>query len=159
MEKFRTAYRALVGRPEGSRPSGRPRRRWKENIAKNRVQLRAYVSAVMKFRVTNWLFISSWISRLVADIAMSLLKSPVKSWCIHCIRTYSKAAVCVWRSSSGDLRWRGCYPWKWMYLVSLLRSSPAFVAGPGDHRRGLPSKQIPGDQRRRFMSSSNSTLW
>ena len=74
---------------------------------------------------------------------------------------HNKAAVCVRRSSSGDLRWRGCYPCKWMYHVSLRRSSPAIIAGPGDHRRGLHSKQIPGDLRRRFMSSSNSrpTLW
>jgi hypothetical protein len=28
----RGAYRALVGKPEGRRPLGRPRRRWKDNI-------------------------------------------------------------------------------------------------------------------------------
>jgi hypothetical protein len=28
----RGAYRALVGKPEGSRPLGRPRRRWEDNI-------------------------------------------------------------------------------------------------------------------------------
>jgi hypothetical protein len=28
----RDAYRALVGKPEGRRPLGRPRRRWKDNI-------------------------------------------------------------------------------------------------------------------------------
>jgi hypothetical protein len=26
------AYRALVGKPEGTRPLGRPRRRWEDNI-------------------------------------------------------------------------------------------------------------------------------
>jgi hypothetical protein len=26
------AYRALVGKPEGRRPLGRPRRRWEDNI-------------------------------------------------------------------------------------------------------------------------------
>ena len=40
-----------------------------------------------------------------------------------------KAAVCIRRSSSGDQRWRGCYPCKWMYLVSPRRSSPAIIAG------------------------------
>jgi hypothetical protein len=25
-------YRVLVGKPEGKRPPGRPRRRWKDNI-------------------------------------------------------------------------------------------------------------------------------
>jgi hypothetical protein len=28
----RGAYRFLVGKPEGKRPLGRPRRRWKDNI-------------------------------------------------------------------------------------------------------------------------------
>jgi transcription termination factor 2 len=28
----RNAYRILVGKPEGKRPLGRPRRRWKNNI-------------------------------------------------------------------------------------------------------------------------------
>jgi hypothetical protein len=28
----RDAYRALVGKPEGRRPLGRPRRRWEDNI-------------------------------------------------------------------------------------------------------------------------------
>jgi hypothetical protein len=29
---MRNAYRILVGKPEGKRPLGRPRRRWKDNI-------------------------------------------------------------------------------------------------------------------------------
>jgi hypothetical protein len=32
MGERRGAYRALVGKPEGKRPLGRPRRRWKDNI-------------------------------------------------------------------------------------------------------------------------------
>jgi hypothetical protein len=32
MGEGRGAYRVLVGRPEGRRPLGRPRRRWEENI-------------------------------------------------------------------------------------------------------------------------------
>jgi hypothetical protein len=28
----RSAYRVLVGKPEGKRPLGRPRRRWEDNI-------------------------------------------------------------------------------------------------------------------------------
>jgi hypothetical protein len=32
MGKMRGAYRALVGKPEGRRPLGRPRRRWEDNI-------------------------------------------------------------------------------------------------------------------------------
>jgi hypothetical protein len=32
MGEERGAYRILVGRPEGRRPLGRPRRRWEDNI-------------------------------------------------------------------------------------------------------------------------------
>jgi hypothetical protein len=32
MGERRGAYRALMGKPEGRRPLGRPRRRWEDNI-------------------------------------------------------------------------------------------------------------------------------
>jgi hypothetical protein len=32
MGEKKGAYRILVGRPEGRRPLGRPRRRWEDNI-------------------------------------------------------------------------------------------------------------------------------
>jgi hypothetical protein len=32
MGETRNAYRILVGKPQGKRPLGRPRRRWVENI-------------------------------------------------------------------------------------------------------------------------------
>ena len=68
MEQARNAYRVLVGKPEGKRPRGRPRRRWEDNIkmdlrgvgcdpgqwidlADYRDQWRAYVSTVMNLRV------------------------------------------------------------------------------------------------------------
>ncbi|KAJ4439031.1 hypothetical protein ANN_14987 [Periplaneta americana] len=35
MGESRNAYRVLVGRPEGKRPLGRPRRRWEDNIKMN----------------------------------------------------------------------------------------------------------------------------
>jgi hypothetical protein len=31
-QERRGAYRVLVGKPEGRRPLGRPRRRWEDNI-------------------------------------------------------------------------------------------------------------------------------
>jgi hypothetical protein len=35
----RNAYRVLMGRPEGRRPPGRPRRRWLDNIRMDLVEV------------------------------------------------------------------------------------------------------------------------
>ena len=68
MGKGRGVYRVLVGKPEGKRPLGRPRRRWEDNIkidhqevggvcgdwmelAHDRDMWRALVSTVMNLRV------------------------------------------------------------------------------------------------------------
>jgi hypothetical protein len=61
MVEGRDVYRVLIGKPEGKRPVGRPRRRWKDNIkmdlreigihGANWVRWRAFVSTVMNFRV------------------------------------------------------------------------------------------------------------
>ena len=64
----RGVYRVLVGKPEGKRPLGRPRRRWEDNIkmdlqevgcggmdwidlAQDRYRWRAVVNSVMNLRV------------------------------------------------------------------------------------------------------------
>jgi hypothetical protein len=68
MGEKRNVYRLLVGKPEGSRPLGRPRRRWIDNIkmdllevrlnvvdwiglAQDRYRWKALVNAVMNLRV------------------------------------------------------------------------------------------------------------
>jgi hypothetical protein len=37
MGEKKNAYRILVGKPEGKRPLGRPRRRWLDNIKMDRM--------------------------------------------------------------------------------------------------------------------------
>jgi hypothetical protein len=60
MGEKRNVYMLLVGKPEGMRPLGRPRRRWIDNIGLNVVDLIglaldryrwALVNAVMNLRV------------------------------------------------------------------------------------------------------------
>ena len=68
MGEEREVYRVLVGKPEGKRPLGRPRRRWVDNISmylqevgcgymdwigltQDRDRWRTLVSAVMNLRV------------------------------------------------------------------------------------------------------------
>ena len=64
MEEEKGVHKVLVGKPEGKRPLGRPRRRWEDNITMDVEEVgrgcgdwmdrdgwRALVSTVMNFRV------------------------------------------------------------------------------------------------------------
>ena len=39
MEEDRSAFKILTGKPTGKRPLGRPRRRWKDNIRMDLVEI------------------------------------------------------------------------------------------------------------------------
>jgi hypothetical protein len=43
MGEKRNVYRLLVGKPEGKRPLGRPRRRWIDNIKMDLLEIRVSV--------------------------------------------------------------------------------------------------------------------
>jgi hypothetical protein len=76
MGEKRIMYRLLVGKPEGKRPLGRPRRRWIDDIkvdlleiglsvvdwiglAQDRYRWRAFVNSVMSLRVASRMVLSS----------------------------------------------------------------------------------------------------
>jgi hypothetical protein len=50
MREVRNAYTVLGGKPEGDRPLGRPRRRWKNNIKVYRKEI--------EFWFVDWVFVS-----------------------------------------------------------------------------------------------------
>ncbi|KAJ4448991.1 hypothetical protein ANN_00383 [Periplaneta americana] len=117
MGESRNAYRVLVGRPEGKRPLGRPRRRWEDNIkmdlrevgyddrdwinlAQDRDQWRAYVRAAMNLRPFDWLIkiacsddVRASARRDVLEAASSALE-PVRRARVHLAR-------CLGADSSG----------------------------------------------------------
>ena len=45
MEEGRGVHKVLVGKPEGKRPLGRPRRRWEDNIKMDLQEVRGVVGA------------------------------------------------------------------------------------------------------------------
>jgi hypothetical protein len=80
----RNMYRLFVGKPEGKRPLGRPRRRWMDKIKMNlleirlnvvswigltqdRYRLRALVNSVMNF----WVLLTAGNYRVAAQLVAS----------------------------------------------------------------------------------------
>jgi hypothetical protein len=54
MGETRNAYRILVGKSEGNRPLGRPRRRWVDNIKIDLREVRTG-STWLRIRTSGWL--------------------------------------------------------------------------------------------------------
>jgi len=48
MGEMRNAYKILIGKPEGKRPLGKPRRRWEDNIRMEN----------LKWQVVDWIYLS-----------------------------------------------------------------------------------------------------
>jgi hypothetical protein len=96
MGEERKVYKVLVGKPEGKRPLGRPRRRWEDGIrmdlreiglgsvewiqlAHDRGQLWALVSAVMNLRVLaprSYLVKSPSVSARNVSVGNHVLDNP-----------------------------------------------------------------------------------
>ena len=90
MEEGRIVHRVLVGKPEGKRPLGRPRRRWEDNIkmdlqgvgggcgdwmelAQDKDRWRALVSMVRNLRVPKMRGISQLAAEPVSFSRRTLL--------------------------------------------------------------------------------------
>jgi hypothetical protein len=56
MREKRNAYRLLVGKPEGKRPLGRPRRRWVDNIQFGGIVKSKFVTNILN---KSWIYADS----------------------------------------------------------------------------------------------------
>ncbi|KAJ4443847.1 hypothetical protein ANN_05634 [Periplaneta americana] len=94
MGESRNAYRVLVGRPEGKRPLGRPRRRWEDNIKmdlreveydgrdwinlpQDRARWRAYVRAGMNLRKAHLYGCETWTLTLREEQRLRVFENKV----------------------------------------------------------------------------------
>ncbi|KAJ4433920.1 hypothetical protein ANN_16234 [Periplaneta americana] len=147
MGESRNAYRVLIGRPEGKRPVGRPRRRWegiKMDLREvgyvdrewiNLAQDRAYVRAAMNLRFlkSQLITVGSWEKEDLNNLtALSLQESDVSSKCseleleagLHYFGTCRTQGPSEWREAT-----------KMNANVSAVRSVPGRSSGSNLCRR------------------------
>jgi hypothetical protein len=100
---MRNAYRILVGKPEGQRPLGRPRRRWKNNIK-------------VDIREIGWGGMD-WID-LAQDREQwrALVNSNEPSGSIKCCE------IIEWLHNCRLLK-EGSAPWSYLVIVRIIRNT------------------------------------
>ncbi|KAJ4434585.1 hypothetical protein ANN_23147 [Periplaneta americana] len=112
MGESRNAYRVLVGRPEGKRPLGRPRRRWEDNIKMDLREVgyddRDWINLGEEYNacssaLCNFLHSSVTSSLLAPNIFLSILFSNTLNLCSSLkvrvqLYTQNKKRNCVGKS-------------------------------------------------------------
>ncbi|KAJ4425767.1 hypothetical protein ANN_27390, partial [Periplaneta americana] len=77
MGESRNAYRVLVGRPEGKRPLGRPRRRWEDNIKMTLEEIGKRIHVLWIPITTAWRVLRMWIEETAS---IGFPASKLSSW-------------------------------------------------------------------------------
>ncbi|KAJ4427681.1 hypothetical protein ANN_25330 [Periplaneta americana] len=140
----RNAYRVLVGRPEGKRPLGRPRRRWEDNIkidlrevgyddrewidlAQDRDQWRAYVRAAVNLRSA----VKNLKVRIYKTVILPVLLYGCETWTLslreeHRLRVFENKVL---RKIFGAKRDEVTGEWRKLHNTELhaLYSSPNII--------------------------------
>ncbi|KAJ4448532.1 hypothetical protein ANN_10550 [Periplaneta americana] len=100
MGESRNAYRVLVGRPEGKRPLGRPRRRWEDNIKMDLREVGYDVQFIFLEGTADYLAINHYTTWLVGSRPDEGNPSVFRDMgiSIHGAKNWPKSNTSVWLS-------------------------------------------------------------